>query len=418
MRGAGTKPAITPADPPARLLDVSRLVSRAGRGAFTGIDRVEMAYLTWLSAQPAPFFALARTALGFVLLDRDGALGLAARLRGDVPWGAPDLLGRLIHRSTRSRAVAEADLRRLALARCRPKGLARLLARHLPTGAAYINVGHSNLGRESLAAIRAHPGARIAVMIHDTIPLDFPQFTRPGLPERFAGMLLNVGASADLILCNSAATAADVEARLGDELPIVVAHLGVETPTPDATGLPPGLPLSHPYFVTTGTIEGRKNHDFLLTLWETMLTERPASHVPALFMIGSRGWRNEEFFARFDGSPLKNRVIFELPGLDDGAMAALTAGACGLLFPSLAEGYGLPPLEAMALGTPVLANDLPVFQEVLGDFAVYAPVTDAYSWRKNIDELMRRAGTHEQGKAQARAVPTWQDHFSTVLNLT
>ena len=68
--------------PAARLLDLTRLVSRVGRGPLTGIDRVELAYLDALLRQPEPLFALVRTTLGYVLLDRPGALALHARLTG------------------------------------------------------------------------------------------------------------------------------------------------------------------------------------------------------------------------------------------------------------------------------------------------------------------------------------------------
>ncbi|MHC0052098.1 glycosyltransferase family 4 protein [Actibacterium sp. D379-3] len=425
MPGAGTKPDITTNRPPAaRLLDVSRLVSRAGRGPLTGVDRVEMAYLTRLLAESVPLFALARTALGFVLLDRAGAAALAARLSGRAAWGRADLLARLSYRRGPMRGRAEADLRRLALARCRRAGLARMLARHLPPDTACLNVGHSNLSMATLTAMRALPDARIAVLIHDTIPLDFPQYSGAGIPDAFAARLRAVSAHADLVICNSQATRADVARHMagyGRVPDLVVAHLGVDRPVPDPAALPPGLDLSGPYFVTVGTIEPRKNHALLLDVWQAMLADRPEAEVPRLFIAGTRGWRNAALFHRLDTAPFMNRTVFELPGLDDDALAALMQGACALLFPSHAEGYGLPPLEAAALGVPVLANDLPVYHEVLGELAVYARGPDAYSWKKNIEGLMRDAGiTGKDGRTAARsaAVPAWTDHFNTVLSLT
>ncbi|MDE3081533.1 MAG: glycosyltransferase, partial [Paracoccaceae bacterium] len=87
--------------------------------------------------------------------------------------------------------------------------------------------------------------------------------------------------------------------------------------------------------------------------------------------------------------------------------------------PSLAEGYGLPPLEAAALGVPVVCNDLPIYRETLGDSAVYAPITESYSWRKEILNLLAAYPDATQGNRRAGlTVPTWADHFGRVLTLT
>lgn len=412
MPGAGTKTAIT--TPDARLLDLSRLASRVGRGALTGVDRVEHAYLTRFLAETVPLFALVRTALGFVLLDRAGALALAARLAGATPWGAPDVLGRISHRGKPARAKAEADLRRLAIARCRRFGLGAMLKKHLPPGYTYFNTGHSNLTEHSLGAVTG----RKIVLIHDTIPLDYPEFSGAGIPAAFAAKLRVVGAHADLVICNSHATRADLRRHLTGRVPeMVVAHLGVDLLTPDSGTNPPQTP----YFVTVGTIEPRKNHALLLDVWEGMHGDMDEAEIPHLIIAGARGWRNEEVFHRLDTAPYINRTVVERPGLSDAALAALIQNARALLFPSLSEGYGLPPLEAAALGVPVIVTDLAVYREVLGDFGVYLSGTDPYSWRKNLLELTGDAGAtgaQRQHHGKPPALPTWDEHFETVLSLT
>ena len=104
-------------EPRTRLLDLSRLVSRVGRPALTGIDRVEAAYLKRFLADEAPLFALVRSSFGFTLFDRAGVEALAARLFGDEPWGPPDLLTKIFLKPGSGRRGPEADLRRLAVAR-------------------------------------------------------------------------------------------------------------------------------------------------------------------------------------------------------------------------------------------------------------------------------------------------------------
>lgn len=410
----------------ARLLDLTRLVSRVGRGPFTGIDRVELAYLQALLARPEPLFAVLRSAPGHVLLDRDGAAALLGRLKGDARWGNPDWLARLHLRQTFPRRCAYADLRRLAHGQAPGwRGLARLLPRKLPRGVVYLNTGHANLSAPMLAAVRQVPQARIAVMIHDTIPLDHPDCTRPGVPERFAAMLGRVATQADLVICNSAVTEAALARHLGTALPpTLVAHLGTDPPRPDpgalAAAAPPALRRAldqgRPVFVVLGTIEPRKNHALLLDTWELLaqrLGHGDSARMPLLAIVGARGWRNEAVFNRLDTGPLVGSDILELGALNDGAAGALMSRARALLFPSRAEGFGLPAVEACALGIPVVCSDLPTFREVLRDYPVYVANPHSYAWADTIQGLAR---PDPPGPRPVPPwLPDWETHFDTVL---
>jgi len=405
------------APPPGCLLDLTRLVSRLGRGALTGVDRVELAYLDHLLAAPAPLWGLVRTALGFVLLDGRGAQMVRDQATGVTPQGAADLLGRISRRGEPSRARAESDLRRVALARCVRPLLGRMLQRHLSAGSVYFNVGHADLARPVMRAAHAIAGAKVVVLVHDTIPLDHPEFSRPGIPAVFARKLAVVAAEADLVIHTSQATRERTEvhlAALGRVPPGVVAALGVPVPHPAPELLPPGLDLARPYYVTIGTIEPRKNHALLLDVWEQLAMRLPAAAMPRLFILGHRGWADAALFARLEAAAASRQVCI-LPDLPDGAVAALLAGAQALLLPSLTEGYGLPPLEAMALEVPVFCAALAVFHETLGDYPVYLDATNSYSWMETIAKNMT-AGEGRGENRQARKVPGWADHFNVVLS--
>ena len=401
----------TRAEAPPRLLDLTRLVSRAGR-PFTGIDRVEYAYLDHLLTT-GPLWGLVRTSLGYLLLGHDGCAALKRHIdRGD--WPAPDRLSRL-RGIAPARAGAERALRRVAVARCLPPGLGRML-RGLPAGTHYLNTGHTGLTDRLVRALRGVPGARIAVLLHDTIPLDHPEYCGEGIPQRFRSFLDRVGQAADLVICNSRVTEADLRRHLGPACPeTVVAHLGVPRPQPGVA--PEGPWTGQPYFVVLGTVEPRKNHALLLRLWqgdEPSATDRnsvpPDAH---LLICGGRGWNNAAVFAALNARPAR---VHELPGLDDGQVAALLADSAGLLFPSLAEGFGLPPVEAAALGVPVLSAELPVVREVLQDIPVYAQVTDEYLWAREITRMA--ADRHDvQRGAGNWTPPGWDAHFKTVLTL-
>ena len=135
---------------------------------------------------------------------------------------------------------------------------------------------------------------------------------------------------------------------------------------------------------------------------------------PPIFFCGSRGWNNDAVFARLDALP-QGHPVRELPGLSDPALAALVQGSAGTLFPSVAEGFGLPPLEALQLGSRVLCNDLVVIREFLGDNAVYASVSDRYLWLNKINEWTRKPSG--AGKETSFVGPNWDEHFKTVLRL-
>lgn len=376
----------------------------------TGVDRVELAYLARFLADDTPCFGLARTAFGYLLLDRAGLGAVQDRLLGRAAWGQPDALSRYIRGRTAIGKSAEADFRKFAMARSVPWRLSSML-KNLPGNCQYFNVGHSNLTTRVLSSLN-RAGAEIHVLIHDVIPLEYPQYQRRGTVKPFRDKLKRVQKWADRIIYNSADTQQRTERLLAisGRVPSgIVAHLGTIMPRADPAELPDGLPPKQPYFVTVGTIEPRKNHAFLLDLWEKM-----GPDAPQLLICGGRGWNNEAVFARLDGMG-PNGPVREVSNLSDAALSALVQNASGALFPSLAEGFGLPPLEALLLETRVLCNDLGVLREFLGQMPVYASVSEEYQWLRVIAEW---AKSSELGKIQAGFKgPTWDDHFKKVLSL-
>jgi glycosyltransferase involved in cell wall biosynthesis len=398
-----------PAHVPAYLIDLTRLVSRQGHPTLTGIDRVELAWLSHLLTLQTPLYALIRTPAGCLLLPRSGAQAVQdMALRRIVP-DRLDLLSRLTRRNNPARGRAESLLRRMALTRLPIWALARGL-RHLPKGAIYLNFGHSNLSAPMLTVL-GQAGLRRMVMVHDCIPLDHPEFSRADAPAVFAAKLAAVSAHADTVIHLTHATKAGTEAhlaRLGRVPPGIVAPLGVTVAPPDPSALPSGLDLTAPYFVILGTIEPRKNHALLLDVWERLAKD--GDRIPRLIIAGGRGWAGPDLLARLDRKPAG---VIELPGLTDGAVSALLSGARALLFPSHAEGFGLPAIEAAALSAPLICSDLPVFREILNDYPVYLRPDDIYSWAETIKRV---ASKDRQTVADARTVlPQWQEHFRAVL---
>lgn len=406
--------------PQARLLDLSRLISRAGR-VLTGVDRVERAYLDAVLKSDVAAFGLIRTPLGFLLLDEAGLKDLASKIDGEAPWGAASRLSKVFRKIDPEQQRALTDARKLAIARSTKRGLGRMLKRYLPDRTAYLNTGHSNLTDFVTTGVKALRGSTISVFVHDTIPLDLPHFQRDGSVERFELFLRRVSAKADLAIYNSQVTQNSAEEHMGriGRVPRgLVAHLGVELPAADPSALPATMPLEEAYFLCVGTIEPRKNHLFLVDVWERIEKQVPPQEMPHLIICGQRGWKNEEFFFRLDNSRLKGRFIHEVAGLSDGAIAALLDNAAGVVFPSLSEGYGLPVLEAAGRNVPVICAELPVYRELLADIPVYASVNDSYLWIRRIMSLAQKRRAGQRPQEEAFAPPTWTEHFNLVLSET
>ncbi len=118
--------------------------------------------------------------------------------------------------------------------------------------------------------------------------------------------------------------------------------------------------LPERYLLFVGTIEPRKNLGRLLAAFERL---HAAGLTDALVIVGKRGWLYDDFFARLENSPAKGAVIF--PGfVPDADLPAVYAGAQALAFPSEFEGFGLPVLEAMACGTPVVCSNTSSLPEI------------------------------------------------------
>lgn len=391
-------------------LDVTRLVTRAARGVLTGIDRVELAYLDHLVADSgADARFLLRSTRGYLLLDRRGGAHLADLVTGRAVPGPSDRLSRLFAKGSDPRHRVEASLRPLAVDRCLVGGLARMVARAARGPFWYLNTGHANLETRNLAGIAHHKGARIGVLIHDLIPITHPDLVAPGMTARFARRLEQVRGHADLVICNSAATANDLAAHwqpVPQAPPRIVAHLGVTPPRPSDTIRDPR------HVVMLGTIEPRKNHALMLDVWEILATKVPPKAMPQLHIIGSTGWNVAALMDRLNAHPLIGRAIHLHGALPDAAVGDHLARACALVFPSHAEGYGYPPLEAALAGALPICSDLAVFRETLGNTAVYVAGQDAYSWVETIQKQI--LVSNDLPSLPVPNAPGWDAHFEIV----
>lgn len=283
-------------------------------------------------------------------------------------------------------------------------------------GSILLNTGHSGLDCADYAERVRRYKLRPLYFFHDLIPMTFPEYGRPGEAERHRRRLSTMLLTARGLIVNSAATGQELEAHashLGVSAPPwVVAH-----PAPPVFSSPnPRRPMPEPYFVVLGTIEPRKNHLLLLNLWRRLVVEL-GQQVPRLVVIGQRGWECEQVVDMLERCEALKGVVVELNGCDDVALATWLHHAQALLFPSFAEGYGIPLVEAMSLGTPVIASDLPVFHELAGDIPEYLDPLDGEGWRKAVLEYTMLGSSLRNAQLVRLAgwqAPEWSAHFEKV----
>jgi glycosyltransferase involved in cell wall biosynthesis len=371
------------------LLDVSRLVWRGWRRRLpTGIDRVCLAYLDHFGARSLA--VVQRNGFQFVL-----SASQSDRLFS-VLRGGP--------------STSRIDLIRLA-----PLLLSSALRSVPRPGMIYINVGHTGLGESSLPVWIAKHQLRAFYFVHDLIPLSHPEYCRPGEAVKHRARMANVLASGAGVIGNSHATIKELSefaSAIGAAMPpAVAAHISGQ-PIAE-TRQRPEMPT--PYFVTVGTIEGRKNHFMLLQMWRRLVSEL-GRHAPTLIIIGQRGWQAGPALKLLDHpSHFQGRVI-ELGKCDDAELASWLAGARALLMPSFVEGFGLPIIEALQLGTPVIASDLPVYRELAGEIPAYLDPLNDSKWERMVRIFMVDSAERKRQLEQAREfrAPSWSIHFSIV----
>jgi glycosyltransferase involved in cell wall biosynthesis len=369
------------------LFDVTRLVWRRWEGRHpTGIDRVCLAYLDHFGDQAQAVVQHRRIRR---IVDREASAALFNLLAAPPDGFRSALIRNALRHGTRRGCEGR--------------------------GRVYLNVGHTGLNDEGFRAWVTHVDVRPVYFVHDLIPITHPEFCRVGERDKHRSRMRTVLETAGGLIANSRATLKDLAAFAAREE--LKCPTGVAAPLgSDAFRLVSMQEPEQPTFVILGTIEARKNHLMLLHVW-SRLVERLGSTAPRLLVIGQRGWECEQVFDLLDRSQSLKHVVTEIGRCDDETLAGHLAGARALLFPSLIEGYGLPLVEALRSGVPVIASNLPVFREIAGEVPDYLDPLDGPAWEKAILSYTER--TSEARHAQLRRLaayraPTWADHFDAV----
>jgi alpha-1,3-rhamnosyl/mannosyltransferase len=169
------------------------------------------------------------------------------------------------------------------------------------------------------------------------------------------------------------------------------------------------LGLDRPYVLAVGTLEPRKNLERLIAAWEGL------GDTHALALVGPRGWDDETIVA----AARRAGDVRLLGHVDDADLPALYAGATCFAYPSLYEGFGLPVLEAMAAGAPVLTSNVSSLPEVVGDAALLVDPRDTGAIRAGLRRLLSEPALREELRARGRgraATFSWDRTASELLD--
>lgn len=256
---------------------------------------------------------------------------------------------------------------------------------------------------------------RAIITIHDLSFLRFPQYAEPRNLRRLKTAIPSSLARADAIITISNFSASEIAETLAvDPARIHVTPLGVDSIFQPAdqtaiSAMRATLGLDRPYLLTVGTLEPRKNHPFLAEILERL----NSAYEGYLAIAGAPGWHTESILQRMRQSSRAADIRF-LSHVPESLLPSLYSGADAFLFPSFYEGFGFPPLEALACGTPVISSNGGALSETMDTQAVIRPgALDPDLWATAVSDLLsenetQRATRRDAGMRHA-ARYRWED---------
>ena len=265
-------------------------------------------------------------------------------------------------------------------------------------------------------AVPPHGSARLVATIHDLAPLRFPERYSPTARVTLKRGALTAARDAGIIVCPSRSTAMEVEALLDVDparirvVPHGVQHLGEGEPSEsEVRAVLDGLGVTRPYLLWVGTQEERKNVHAVLDAFAQVAPGHPDLR---LVLHGPSGWLGAEVAEGIGRRGISERTVVSEGSVSERDLAALYTGAFAFVFPSLYEGFGLPVLEAMACGAPVITSNQSALPECVGDAGLTVDPLDHDALAAAIESVLAddhlRKDLGERGRARAAGF-TWAE---------
>jgi glycosyltransferase involved in cell wall biosynthesis len=294
-------------------------------------------------------------------------------------------------------------------------GLLNRLARPRPM-AGPVDVYHSL--RQPLASRDRIPARVRIATLHDMVPVLFPEVTEERFVSFHNAVLRSIDLERDWVMCISESTRRDFVSLTGmaAERTFVVplaASTRVFRPENDTERLQTVLThygiAEQPYVLSVCTLEPRKNLTRLVKSFATIATNPDLKDV-RLVLVGAVGWKSEPLLASIRTAGVPSNRVAMLGHVPDEDLGALLTGASVFAYPSLYEGFGLPPLEAMQCGTPVITSNVSSLPEVVGDAAITVNPADETAIARALTDVLVNAelaaDLRRRGLERAKAF-TW-----------
>lgn len=267
---------------------------------------------------------------------------------------------------------------------------------------------------ETLRQLR-ETGVRIHYVVYDLTPLMNTRWHTAGMTQAFTHWIDGLASYADSLVCISEAVASDVELWFKEKRPglgrtpnITHFHLGADIGNSQPTvGLPAdatqvlGSIKTVPSFLMVGTIEPRKGYTQAIDAFESLWSKGEEVN---LVIVGKAGWHMEEVVDRLRNHPQAGTRLFWLEGVSDEYLDRLYESASALIAASEYEGFGLPLVEAAQRELPIIARNIPVFQEVAGTHAFWFDGHDGASLALAISDWLE---LYRKGEAPSSAGMPW-----------
>lgn len=287
-----------------------------------------------------------------------------------------------------------AAVQRRAVRREMTRRAQRLQRFAIERGDVVVLADYIGAGSTSVAAIRdARPRAAATIaVIYDIIALLHPDMAPGSTIHPFRWAFERTVPMVDGLVTIARSTADELRnqpivRRHG--VPVASFHLGHDL-HPGGVPADPTIPdaawVGGPTFVMVGTIEPRKRHAAILAAFDRLWNDGVRAN---LLLIGSIGWETTGFLDRARRHPEHGRSLFLCHQVGDHELRAAIRRADATIMASKAEGFGLPVVESLALGTPVLASDIPVLHEIAGEAGCYFPADDTVATAAVIEAFIR-----------------------------
>lgn len=395
-----------------------------------GIDRVELAYAEhFLRNSTAECVGVLPTPWGVRFYERDRAIRgieiVKSLWREGVDASTDDILA-----STRAALCAPPEGVATIIGAARAlsifekiKGFCQIIGgagfsfgrscrKHLPEKAIYLNVGQLTVFRSFFRWLSVRSDVPAVFMVHDAIPIEYPDHHVAAGVRLHHSIFRNVAEYATALIMPSEAAKESVlrHLRAYDQRDRP-AHAEL-LPVPDAF-LEPAEPdqnlRNQPYFVICGAIDAHKNHLTILRAWEILL-ERRGKDAPKLVIAGSCGVTSAPVFDFLRTSVSIQKHVVIASGLSTAGLRQLISASSGVLMPSIAEGFGLPIVEALAQGVPVIASDIPAHREAgSGGSVRYVDSMDEEKWVAAIEQFWLSPNPKLIYRPK-----TWSDYFGNI----